>query len=113
MPARTGPPGELGLEVDENGSGDVGIAVLDASAVRVGEIPADVEQPQAPGGEVRGELVDGDQWKHLCHASNGPPTARNDRRSQAVGRQGDCMGTWRATRQRTYSRGRGRWTRRR
>jgi hypothetical protein len=46
VPAGTGVPGEVGLEVHEHGAGDVGIAVLDSTRLWIGEVPADVEYPQ-------------------------------------------------------------------
>ncbi len=69
MPATTIGSGQVGLEVDEDGAGDVSVAVFDATRIGVCEIPADVEDTEVAVAESVGELVNRDQREHRRNAT--------------------------------------------
>ena len=53
--------GELGVEVDEHGAGNVRVVVLAPASIRVGEVPTHVADDDAGLVEARGQLVHGHQ----------------------------------------------------
>ena len=61
MTATADAAGELVVEVDEHGAGDVRVVVLAPAAIRVSEVPTDVADDDVGIVEARGEIVHGHQ----------------------------------------------------
>jgi hypothetical protein len=55
--AGTGFSGQVTFEIDEDGSGNMGVSVLDEASRWIRQVPTDVEQAQIATPEDRGQFI--------------------------------------------------------